>query len=368
MTAALGLDESGLGVHIVEKDVALGGHGARLCCKARDVCRQCGACIVADKLDRVRSRSGISVLTETELTRVTGTAGEFHASLVRRDNGEETVLDAGAIIVATGFSPFDAKGKPQLGYGTCTNVVTGLELEEQIRMTGSVARPSDGQHPGGIAFVQCVGSRDAHIGNDYCSRVCCKYALRMASLLQSRIAGLEVTIFYMDVQVGGKGFYDFYQTCRQTMRFVRTIPVGIVQTGSGSVEVRYEDIEQGHLVRETFDMIVLSVGMVPAPGTADLASILDIGVNRYGFFDTPDPLETNQSDVDGIFLAGACQGPKDIEGSIAHAQAAAMRTVSFLKRHGRNRDRSPTGVRVVASPSKKAPKKVSARQPEEQHR
>lgn len=330
IASALSLAESGFRVHIVEREADIGGHGAKLCCKATDVCHQCGACIVADNIERVRSHPNVSILTKTKLTSLSGQAGDFHISLVHSDNNEKSLLDIGAIIVATGFAPFDARYKPQLGYRTCANVVTGLDLEEQIRLTGSVVRPSDGREPRSIAFIQCVGSRDAHIGNDYCSRVCCKYALRMAALLQSRISRLEVTIFYMDIQVGGKGFYDFYQSCRETMRFVRAIPTRIAENVSGALEAQYEDVVQGRLVKETFDMVVLSVGMVPAPDSADLATILGICINGDGFFSTPDPIEANQTEVDGIFLAGACQAAKDIEGSIAHAQAASMRAVSFL--------------------------------------
>jgi len=327
ITSALSLAESGLRVHVVERDEDIGGHGAKLCCKATEVCHQCGACIVADKIEGLRSNTGISVMTRTELRRLERNDREFQAHLVRRDNGEDVSLNA--VIVATGFAPFDARHKPQFGYKECADVLTGLDLEEQIRATGSVQR-SDGRRPRTIAFIQCVGSRDAHIGNNYCSGVCCKYALRMASLLQSRIPDLEVTVFYMDIQIGGKGFYEFYQGCRKRMRFTRAIPTKVAGNGSGTLEVRYEDVERGHLAEETFDMVVLSVGMVPAPDTTDLAQALGVSVNRDGFFSAPDPLEANQTDVEGIFLAGSCHGPKDIEGSIAHAQAAAMRTISFL--------------------------------------
>ncbi len=330
ITSALGLAESSSNVYIVEREADIGGHGARLCCKATDVCHQCGACIVADKIERVRSHSNISILTSTELKGLSGGAGYFHAALVSNGGERETPLDVNAIIVATGFVPFDARQKPLLGYRTFANVLTGLDLEEQIRRTGSVARADDGRSPRRIAFVQCVGSRDAHIGNDYCSRACCKYALRMGGLLQWRIPELEVTIFYMDIQTGGKGFYSFYQECRKTMRFVRAMPVKIAQNGSGALEAQYEDVERGRLVKEPFDMVVLSVGMTPTPDAADLASIVGIGVNDSGFFETPDPTDTNRADVEGIFVAGACRGPKDIEGSIAHAQAASMRAVSFL--------------------------------------
>ena len=331
ITSALSLAESGLRVHIVEREADIGGHGAKLCCKATEVCRHCGACIVADKIERLRSNGNISVLTGTELRRLDGGGRDFQAHLVRCDTGEDLSLDVNAVIVATGFAPFDARNKPQFGYKQCADVVTGLDLEEQIRATGSVLC-SDSRTPRTIAFIQCVGSRDVHIGNNYCSTVCCKYALRMAALLQSRIPDIAVTIFYMDMQVGGKGFHRFYESCREEMRFVRTIPVGVAANGSGTLEVRYEDVERGHLTKEPFDMVVLSVGMVPAPDTSDLAQVLGVSVNRDGFFSAPDPFEANQSDIEGVFLAGACHAPKDIEGSIAHAQAAAMRTISFLEK------------------------------------
>ena len=330
VTAALGAAESAYSVYIVEKNADIGGHGARLCCKATDACRQCGACVVADKLDQVRSNPHISILTNTEVEQVSGSAGDFHVSLLCRDINEKTFLDTAAVIVASGFEPFDARHKPQLGYRTSANVVTGLDLEEQIRLTGSVARPSDGRPPSRIAFIQCVGSRDAHIGNDYCSRVCCKYALRMAGLAQSLLPELDVAVFYMDIQIAGKGFHEFYQTCRETMRFVRSIPVSVRESDSEALEVQYEDSAKGRLVRETFDMVVLSVGMVPARDADNLATILGIDAGSCGFFATPEPTDTNRTAVEGIWLAGACQGPKDIEGSIAHARAAAMDAVSFL--------------------------------------
>jgi len=331
IACALSLAESSSNVYIIEREADIGGHGARLCCKATDVCHQCGACIVADHVERVRSHSNISILTSTELKGLSGGSGHFHAALVSNGGERETTLDVNAIIVASGFAAFDAGQKPQLGYKRCVNVMTGLDLEEQIRRTGSVVRSDDGQLPKSIAFVQCVGSRDPHIGNDYCSRACCKYALRMASLLQWRMPELQVTIFYMDIQTGGKGFHDFYQDCRKTMRFVRSVPVEVAQNGSGYLEVQYEDMVQGRLTREPFDMVVLSVGMVPNPDAAALARVLDIALDSSGFFATPEPIDTNRTDVDGIFVAGACRGPKDIEGSIAHAQAAAMRAVSFLR-------------------------------------
>ncbi len=329
IAAALGIAESGVAVSLLEREEEIGGHGLRLCCKATDVCLQCGACIVADKIEQVRANRNVSILTRAELVNLSGAMGAFDATIVH-DNSDKLRMRTSAIVVATGFAPFDARQKPELGYRACTNVLTGLELEEQIRRTGSIVRPSDGRRPANIAFVQCVGSRSPHIGNDYCSRVCCKYALRMASMLQARIPELDVTVFYMDIQVGGKGFYDFYQSCRNTMRFVRAIPVGVVENSSGFIEVQYEDTARGQIVKEPFDMVVLSVGMVPAADAGTLAATLGIGTNGSRFFASRDATETNLTNVDGIVLAGACQGPKDIEGSVAHAQAAALRVVTQL--------------------------------------
>lgn len=241
---------------------------------------------------------------------------------------KEQELSVGAIIVATGFDVFDAREKGSLGYGRYTNVLTGLDLEQIFTREGYLRLPTNGKEPQNIAFIQCIGSRDE--GHGYCSQVCCKYAMKLAGLIKYQNPDTQVTIFYIDLQTAGKGFAQFYEKYKESVRFVRGVPVEILQTSSGELEVRFEDIAQGKVCRDTFDLIVLSVGISPRKNSWDLARILGINLADDGFFDIRHPLSSNETNVDGIFLAGTCQGPKDIPDSIAHGIAAASKVIQAL--------------------------------------
>ena len=241
---------------------------------------------------------------------------------------KEQELDVGAIIVATGFDVFDAREKGSLGYGRYPNILTGLDLEQVFTREGYLRLPTNGKEPRNIAFVQCVGSRDE--GHGYCSQVCCKYAMKLAGLIKYQNPDTRVTIFYIDLQTAGKGFAQFYEKYKESIRFVRGVPVEILQTVSGELEVRFEDISQGKVCRDTFDLVVLSVGISPGKNSWDLARILGINLADNGFFDKKDSLSSNETNVDGIFLAGTCQGPKDIPDSIAHGIASASKAMQVL--------------------------------------
>jgi heterodisulfide reductase subunit A len=241
---------------------------------------------------------------------------------------KEQELDVGAIIVATGFDVFDAREKGSLGYGRYPNVLTGLDLEHVFTREGYLRLPTNGKEPQNIAFIQCVGSRDE--GHGYCSQVCCKYAMKLAGLIKYQNPDSRVTIFYIDLQTAGKGFAQFYEGHKESIRFVRGVPVEILQTVSGELEVRFEDISQGKVCRDTFDLVVLSVGISPRRNTWDLARILGINLADDGFLDAKDSLSLNETNVNGVFLAGTCQGPKDIPDSIAHGIAAAAKAMQAL--------------------------------------
>lgn len=241
---------------------------------------------------------------------------------------KEQELNVGAIIVATGFDVFDAREKGSLGYGRYPNVLTGLDLEQIFTREGYLRLPTNGKEPQNIAFIQCIGSRDE--GHGYCSQVCCKYAMKLAGLIKYQNPDTRVTIFYIDLQTAGKGFAQFYENYKESIRFVRGVPVEILQTSSGELEVRFEDIAQGKVCRDTFDLIVLSVGISPRKNSWDLARILGINLADDGFFDIRHPLSPNETNVDGVFLAGTCQGPKDIPDSIAHGIAAASKVMQVL--------------------------------------
>ncbi len=243
---------------------------------------------------------------------------------------EKKELSVGAIVVATGFDVFNAREMGCLGYGRYPNVLTGLDLEKIFNREGCLKLRSNGKEPRNVAFIQCIGSRDETHG--YCSQVCCKYAMRFARLIKYHNPNAEVTIFYIDLQTAGKGFAQFYEDCQETIRFVRGVPVEISETSSGELEVRFENISEGKVARETFDLVALSVGLSPRDDSWNLARTLGINLGESGFFDTKEPLNSNETNVEGIFLAGTCQGPRDIPESFAHGMAAAQRATEVLQR------------------------------------
>jgi len=154
--------------------------------------------------------------------------------------------------------------------------------------------------------------------------------MKLAALIRHQSPDTKVTIFYIDLQTAGKGFARFFDDYRGDIRFVRGVPVEILQTASGELEVKFEDISQGKVCRDTFDLVVLSVGISPRTDSWDLARILGIDMADDGFFDTATSVGSNDTGVGGIFLAGTCQGPKDIADSVAHGIGAASRVMELL--------------------------------------
>ncbi|MBW1988250.1 MAG: CoB--CoM heterodisulfide reductase iron-sulfur subunit A family protein [Deltaproteobacteria bacterium] len=253
------------------------------------------------------------------------------AAAVDGEEAEKT-LPADAIIVATGFAPFDACKKPTYGYGKIPNVVTGLEVERGLRAEGRVLRPSDGEPPKKAAFIQCVGSRDIALGNPWCSRVCCAYALRIAQAARYKDPELSVTVFYMDIQSTGKSFPAFYEQCKKDLRFVRNIPVDAFPEQGGRVRVAWSHPKTGARVEEAFDLLVLSIGITPNPDNAGLSRALFIPLDADGFFAAGDgELERAATIRPGVFVAGTAAGPKSIPASMAHAAAAAAEALEYLK-------------------------------------
>jgi len=255
-------------------------------------------------------------------------------AVIFEDKAQRQELEVGSIIVATGFEVFNAKELGCLNYGRYPDIITGLDMEKMFRNQGTLTLSANGKGKGKapkrIAFIQCVGSRTEE--HNYCSQVCCKYAIRLARLITYQNPEAEVTVFYIDLQTAGKGFAQFYQEAKDSVRFVRGVPIEATRTPSGALEVRFENIVAGKVERETFDMVTLSVGIAPRKDAWNLAKVLGISMAEDGFFATDQPCDSTETNVDGIFLAGACQGPKDIPDSIAHGISAAERAMEVLQR------------------------------------
>ena len=235
-------------------------------------------------------------------------------------------MDVSAIVVATGIDPYDATQKPEYGYGLYRNVITARDLDEMLRFRGTLSRPSSGDLPKSVAFFQCVGSRDESIGNLYCSQVCCAYALRLIKAIRYKYPEVTATFLYMDIQPAGASFQPFLDSCRKDtgIRLIRSLPSKVYHSpASETVRVRYIDPEKDAIVEEPFDLIVLSVGMVLNKNSKHLAQVLNLNFTEDGFIAAP-PRPT------GLFVTGACSGPKDIDRSILHAKSTALQVQQYL--------------------------------------
>jgi heterodisulfide reductase subunit A len=244
-------------------------------------------------------------------------------------------LDVGAIVVATGFDPFNARQKPELGYGQYPNVISGLQFERLASASGPTAGKIhlDSKEPKDIVFVHCVGSRDKQEGVEYCSRICCMYTAKQAHLAHERIEGAKITVFYMDVRAFGKGFEEFYDRVRaEGITYRRGNPSEIYKRGDKLI-VRAEDTLLGRTVEVPADLVVLATGVQPRADADQVAGMLGLEFSEDGFFAEAHPeLRPVDTQRRGVFLAGTCQAPKDIPDTVAQAKAAAARAIVELSR------------------------------------
>ncbi|HNS49978.1 MAG TPA: 2Fe-2S iron-sulfur cluster-binding protein [Anaerolineae bacterium] len=244
-------------------------------------------------------------------------------------------VDVGAVVVATGFDPFDARDKPEFGYGRYRTVISGLEFERLASASGPTQGKIkiDGKVPQDIVFVHCVGSRDKQQGGEYCSRICCMYTAKQAHLAHDKIPGSNITVFYMDVRAFGKGFEEFYDRVRaEGITYRRGNPSEIYRRGDRLV-VRAEDTLLGRTVEVEADLVVLATGVQPRADAAEVASMLSLERGEDGFFQELHPeLRPVDTKRRGIFLAGTVQSPKDIPDTVAQAKAAAAGVIVELSK------------------------------------
>ncbi|MCP2520215.1 4Fe-4S binding protein [Candidatus Aminicenantes bacterium AC-335-B20] len=250
---------------------------------------------------------------------------------------EEIELEVGTIIIATGFKGFDAKKVPAYGYGRFKNVLTALEFERMVNAsgpTGGQIRLADGREPESVGIIHCVGSRDENF-NEYCSRVCCMYSLKFAHIIKER-TNAEVYNFYIDMRAFGKGYEEFYhKLLEEGVHFIRgrvseISDVALTPEEEGKLIIRVEDTLVGTVRRIPVDMAILSVGLEPNFGSDEITRMFNLSCSQDAFFLEKHPkLAPVSTAADGIFLAGTCQGPKDIPDTVAQAGAAASEALAL---------------------------------------
>ena len=258
------------------------------------------------------------------------------ADAIDHDMTDELVdINVGSVILAPGYDLFDATLKSEYGYGRYPNVLNSLEFERILSASGPysghVIRPSDQKEPKKIAWIQCVGSRDNACGKNYCSSVCCTYAIKEAVIAKEHSPNIEPTIFYMDMRTYGKDFEKYYNRAEeeQGVRFLRCRISSVEEDHkTKNLHIKYET-EDGQLKEEKFDMVVLSVGFISKKGMQELAKKIGIKLNEFGFCVTPefDPIATTRR---GVFVCGAFSGPKDIPETVMEASGAAAKAGSII--------------------------------------
>lgn len=249
---------------------------------------------------------------------------------------EETIhIESGSVILAGGFKAFDAGLKGEYGYGRWPNVITSLEYERILSAAGPfqghIRRISSGESPRSIAWIQCVGSRDSHIGQAYCSAVCCMSATKQAMITREHAPEISTTVFYIDIRAHGKGFDRFYERSisENSVRYVRSLISRLIPNPEDdTLSISYAAPDR-HIRKESYDMVVLSIGLCPNPSFVRLAKRIGIRLNEHGFC-ASDPLEPVATSRPGIYVCGAAQGPKDIPDAVQHGSSAAERATALL--------------------------------------
>ena len=244
----------------------------------------------------------------------------------------------GAIIMATGYDLFEwNKAYGEYGYGQYPDVITGMHFERMSNASGptggKIIRPSDGKEPKNVVFIKCVGSRDEAKGKEYCSRACCMYTAKHAHQVLDKIPDSQAFVFYMDVRAPGKAYEEFYlRSVEEGAQYIRGRVSRIYPRGDRLV-VCGADTLMGRQVEVEADLVVLATAMVPSAGSGRLSQLVGFSTDKDGFYQEAHPkLRPVETNTAGIFLAGTCQGPKDIPDTVAQASAAAVKVCGLFSK------------------------------------
>jgi heterodisulfide reductase subunit A len=261
------------------------------------------------------------------------------ADAIRLDmQTEEEIVEVESAVISTGFKLFDPIRKPSYGYGRYPNVITAMQMDRLLSPTrpyNHVVRPSDGKRPDKVAFVLCTGSRDRTVGNRLCSRVCCMYSIKQAELLMGALPLAEVSIHYFDIRAFGKGYEEFYQQAKAMgTSFVEGRVARIEQTEGDNLIVHYEDVAGcGCLQKAEYDLVVLSVGLLPNREALELFTNDGLESDSYGYLhEVEEDINPGRTSVTGVFVAGSASAARDIPDTILHAGAAAAQAAAHVER------------------------------------
>ena len=329
--AAKGIAALGYKAILVEKRDRLGGtpdeaQYAALTPDFRDTDEALGE-MMAPVLDN----ENVNILYNTLITGAEGSIGNFNVKALSL--GKEIEIKAGAVIISTGFQHFDPGRETQkYGYYEHDDVITLTDAEKMLKAHNFV-RPSNGEKPKRVCFIQCVGSRDRQIGNEYCSKVCCGIASKQSIEIRRLLPDCKVFIFYIDMRMYGYWENEIYWVAQEQhkVNYVKGMATEIVKKGD-KLLVKGEDTTLRRPMEVPMDMVILSVGMESSEGTRQMAAIFGLKQNKYNFIETTGGvLDTVSTSVPGVFAAGAATGPADLEDSVSSAGLAAMKAIATVR-------------------------------------
>lgn len=314
-------------VYLVEKSSSLGGK-----VKGFDKLftnMESASALIENELRNMEGDENIEVFTDSEVEQILGFFGNFETRVVNKATSEKRDLNVGAVVLATGFDLMDIKGLPQYGYGKLEDVYTSLEFEEMNvpgGPTGGKVLLKNGKPPGSVAIIHCVGREE----KGYCSKVCCMYSLKFARMLKDKLPGVKVSQLYSDLCVPGKAYQKFHEETKGLgVEFIRAEKTNVTQNGKG-MTVKYES-ETGSKGDLAVDMVILVPAMEPSSDTNKFAEMLSIPIDNEGFLaQEHQKLAPVASSVEGVFVVGCAQGPKNISESIVQSEAAAGKILSTL--------------------------------------
>jgi heterodisulfide reductase subunit A2 len=333
LRTAIALSRMNINSLIIEKDSVLGGKVKEYSKVFPDF--RNGKSLVGELINEIEKSDRISVHTDCTVSELHREGKAFNARL-----GTGEIITAGAVVLACGFDLFNPKKQMEYGYGVYKNVISSIELERMLSPSGptggELIRPHDNNPARRIALIFCVGSRNVKIGNPYCSRVCCSYSTKQAIEIKELYPDANVVCFYMDIRTYGRGFEEMYQTAQQLgVKYIRGRVSECSMLTNGDIQIRAENTLMKKPVQGIFDLVSLSLGMMPCEDAAALASMTGIKKGVDGFFISSDEyLNPYDSTVEGVFLAGSITGLKPIKDCLQDGDGVAGRIMQYMRRAG----------------------------------
>lgn len=327
LSAAAGVASVGRKVVLVEKESVLGGAPILSGYAKLVPSGEWAKDAIGRMVQRVESDSRITIHKGAKVAKVEGDAGNFTCTL---SNGQ--TVQAGAIILGTGFTHFDSVNKPEWGFGTYENVVTTTQVEQMVA-AGKIACPSDGRVPQRVAILLCVGSRDRQIGREWCSKICCTVSTNLAMEIKEISPKTDVFIYYMDIRTFGLYEDKYYWKSQEEYKtkFVKARIAEVTQAPDGRLLLKGEDTLVKRPIVIPMDLVVHAIGMDPNADNPEISRVFGVEMEKHGFLERGEHYtNTFSSTRRGIYVGGAALAPEDIDSSISHGLAMAMRAVGEL--------------------------------------